>query len=177
MDATRHALSAVLQRGSESLQEARFTLRQGIYRLPLNGFYDTISGEACELVIRLVVHSATDGAKLGETVALRIPGVTTEEPQESRVQCNKTAGTPICPAARSKQCAGVAASPKASVGRGGRRRRDARGFSRKELRRAGIRFRDATRARIKVDRRRKSCHEINVEVLRPLQEKVKHHAD
>ncbi len=40
MDATRHALSAVLQGGSESLQEARFILRQGIYRLALNSFYE-----------------------------------------------------------------------------------------------------------------------------------------
>jgi large subunit ribosomal protein L13e len=177
MDARRHALSAMLQRGSESLQEAKFILRRGIYRLPLNGFYDTISGEARELVIRLFVRGAADGAKVGETVVLRIPGLEKQPLGESSGQHGKTAAGSDRPSQRAERKPKPPAQPRVPIRHGSRRSRTGRGFSREELGRVGIRLRDTARVHVRVDRRRKSCHDVNVEVLKSRQQKVNHHAD
>ena len=55
----------------------------------------------------------------------------------------------------------------------GGKQRDGRGFSREELKKAGLSFKDALKLSIPIDLKRRTAHEENVEVIKILLKNMK----
>jgi ribosomal protein L13E len=55
----------------------------------------------------------------------------------------------------------------------GRKQRDGRGFSREELKKAGLSFKKALKLSIPIDSKRRTAHEENVKIIKTLLKNVK----
>jgi large subunit ribosomal protein L13e len=62
---------------------------------------------------------------------------------------------------------------KSKINKKGGKQRDGRGFSREELKKAGLNIADAKKLELPIDRRRKTAHDQNVEAIKACAEKKK----
>lgn len=151
-------LTAVLQSGNELLQTERMSKNGLDYIIALNRFFDTIDANSDELCISVEVRDNDDRRPLGIIQTVIFPRKTIERqinsklpPAEKPVPVRKFHARVIC--------SGIT-----------NRSRPGRGFSKKELESAGLTSSAIIRAKqIPFDKRRKSCHQWNVETLLTLE--------
>jgi ribosomal protein L13E len=144
-----HDLTAVLQTGNKQLQTERMRKNGLDYVIALNKFFDTIAGNLDELCISVEVRDNDDKRLMGTIQTVVFPKKRTEE----QIKSQKTDLV-------------QAFQAKVMSARNTNKRRLGRGFSRKEVTSAGLDFSAIRRSKqISLDKRRKSCHQWNVETL------------
>jgi len=150
---SKNNLSIVLESDGEKFQEAKF-VRKGVdYAFLLNQFYDTIKKNKKRLKLQILIEK--DGHVVGGVPIAFIHEVKfihkKSEPVVKKVNL----------------------VPLVKAGKGIRK---GKGFSRGELLKAGIEIGYVKRLNIPYDKRRKTIHQHNIEILKALLE-VKWHGD
>jgi len=149
-----HDLTAVLQTGNKQLQTERMTKNGLDYVIALNKFFDTIARNLDELCISVEVRDNDDKRLMGTIQTVVFPKKRTEKQIKSELPPAKKTD-PV-----------QAFQAKVMSARNTNIRRLGRGFSRKEVTSAGLDFSAIRRSKqISLDKRRRSCHQWNVETL------------
>jgi ribosomal protein L13E len=150
---TQYDLLAILETTSEKLQEAKFKQKGRYYNLLLNQFYDTIKENNDKISLRMEIRKVKDNEVLGQTEVIHLPEVAQEGSKDTLLRRN--------------------IRPNVKGGNG--RFRIGKGFSKKEVKEAGISMDRIKNGRIKinnccipVDKRRKSVYSENVKILKSL---------
>jgi ribosomal protein L13E len=150
---TQYDLLAILETTSEKLQEAKFKQKGRYYNLLLNQFYDTIKENNDKISLRMEIRKVKDNEVLGQTEVIHLPEVAQEGSKDTLLRRN--------------------IRPNVKGGNG--RFRIGKGFSKKEVKEAGISMGRIKNGRIKinnccipVDKRRKSVYSENVKILKSL---------
>ncbi len=142
---SKYGISILLESNDNKIQEARLE-RKGIdYTFLLNQFYDTIKKNKGKLKLKIIIEK--DRHVVGEVPIAYIPEI--KSPPKKLEPVNKK----------------VNLIPQVRGGKGFRR---GKGFSKGELLKAGIEITYARRLNIPYDRRRKTIHKHNVEILKVL---------
>jgi len=164
---TQYDLLATLETESKKLQEAKFKQKGGYYNLLLNQFYDTIKENNDKILLRMEIRKAIDNEILGQTEVIHLPEVVQEGSKDTLLRIPKVISTTeekrlIKPHKRRD----IRANVKAANGRF----RTGKGFSKKEVKEAGISMGSIKikGLRIPVDKRRKSMYTENIEILKSL---------
>lgn len=142
---TQYDLLAILETASKKLQEAKFKQKGGYYNLFLNQFYDTIKENNDKISLRMEIRKIQDNEVLGQTEVIHLPEVAQEGPIDKLI-----------------------IGPKVKGGNG--KFRMGKGFSKKEVKEAGI-ILGCLKIKgrcIPVDKRRKSMYSENIEILKSL---------
>lgn len=142
MDRQCTRMQALLETSGEIVQEREMKRLEEFYTLELNALYDTICDESEALHLKVLMEIANKDPWSAEQIVAYFPAMN--------------------PVATLDQ--------QAYVITGGRRRkkRKGRGFSFSELEATGLGENSVRRAKIKVDKRRKTAHSWNIEKLRKL---------
>ena len=151
----KYDLLALLETNGQKLQEGKF-IRKGLeYNLELNQFFDTIKHNKDELTIRVEIRKMKEEQLVGSVVTLYFEG----EPKVPKKIPSKKPIEKTTPKISNIQalfkCQGRAS-----------KQRKAKGFSKRELICAGIDLKDVRCLNIPYDRRRKSLHSWNIEILK-----------
>jgi ribosomal protein L13E len=164
---TQYELLAILETTSEKLQEAKFNQKGRYYNLLLNQFYDTIKENNDKILLRMEIRKAIDNEIVGQTEVIHLPEVVQEGSKDTLLRIPKAISTTeekrlIKPHKRRD----IRANVKAANGRF----RTGKGFSKKEVKEAGISMGSIKikGLRIPVDKRRKSMYTENIEILKSL---------
>ncbi|MGC8829958.1 MAG: ribosomal protein L13e [Verrucomicrobiia bacterium] len=162
---TKYELRAILETNGQRLQEANFNRKGMFYNLLLNQFYDTVRGDGNRIKLSIEIRKAKDNVVLGQIEVVHFPEVVREETKgmpsvTTRISENESGGKDI----KHKELRDI----KPTVKGGNGRFRKGKGFSRRELRDAGINMECIKRLHIPLDKRRKSIYSENVETLKSL---------
>ena len=158
----KYDLLALLEANRQKLQEGKF-IRKGLeYSLELNQFFDTIKHNKDELTIRVEIHKMKEEQLVGSVDSLYFEGepnvlkkIPPQKPREKTTsKISNIQALVKCQGRASKQ-------------------RKAKGFSKRELICAGMDLKDVRCLNIPYDRRRKSLHSWNIEILKTLKGRLK----
>jgi len=162
---TQYELLAILETTSEKLQEAKFKRRGRHYNLLLNQFYDTIKKNNDKISLRMEIRKVKNNEVLGQTEVIHFSEVVQKRSKDTLLRIPKAISTTeekrvIKPHKRRD----IRPSVKGGYGRF----RTGKGFSKKEVKEAGISMGCIKNLRIPVDKRRKSWYSENIEILKSL---------
>jgi len=155
-----YKMAAFLRTQSQTLQEAPLERKANMYVLSLNNFYDTIAQHGEAMCIETSVYRANGDQLLGKVKVIDIPGTEQEVEKEAPKYFKLRTKTSVMACVL-----------------GGAGWREGKGFSRGEIARVGLHKSDVRKLDIRVDKRRKTVHDRNVEVLKDAEVKVKENAD
>ena len=153
----KYDLLALLEANGQKLQEGQF-IRKGLeYSLELNQFFDTIKHNKDELKIRVEIRKMKEEQLVGSVDTLYFEG----EPKAPKK---------IPPQKPREKTTSKISNIQALIKYQGRasKQRKAKGFSKRELTCAGVDLNDVRCLNIPYDRRRKSLHSWNIEILKTL---------
>ncbi|MGB9833135.1 MAG: ribosomal protein L13e, partial [Caldisericum exile] len=160
---TKYELSAILETNGQRLQEAKFDRKGIFYNLQLNQFYDTIRGNGNRVKLSIEIRKAKDNVVLGQIEVIHFPEVVKEEtkgmPSQTTRNSEKESGEKDI---KRKELRDIKPTVKGGKGRV----RKGKGFSKRELREAGINMECIKKLYISFDKRRKSMYSKNVEILK-----------
>ncbi len=158
----KYDLLAILETNEQKLQEGKF-IRNGMeYSLELNQFFDTIKHNKDELTIRVEIRKMKEEQLVGAVDTFYFEG---EPKVPKKIQSQKPrekTTSEISNIQALVKCQGRAST-----------QRKAKGFSKRELICAGINLKDVRCLNIPYDRRRKSLHSWNMEILKTLKGRLK----
>lgn len=148
-------LTAVLCTGNQQLQTERMVKNGLDYIIALNRFFDTIAANPDELHISVEIRNDDGDKKLLGTIKTVVVGQKTIE-KETRSESHPGKKRILKQVYQAKvKCSGNT-----------HKRRPGKGFSKKEIESAGLALPRIRRSKlVPIDKRRKSCHQWNVETL------------
>jgi len=148
---TKYDILAVLEANNQKLQESKLVRKGKIYNLLLNQFYDTIKKNKNEIVLKIKILK--ERKVIGENIPImHFPKILVPKPVMQKVDKKLEKST----------------KNMRPVVKGGRDMREGKGFSKKEILQAGMEIEEIRRLNIPYDKRRRSVHRQNVEILKSL---------
>jgi len=152
----RYDLTAILESNGSPLQEAKLVQKGMDYILELGQFYDTVRGQEKSLTLKVKIRRESQLLGIIELIGYPKAEKIFKEKKKHVKEAKET----------------IEEHPKRSVPlplvKSRKRFRKGKGFSEQEISAAGLTIESLRHMNVFYDRRRKTCHEINVEALKKL---------
>jgi len=152
----RYDLTAILESNGSPLHEAKLIQKGMDYILELGQFYDTVRGYEKSLTLKVKIQKESQELGIIELIGY---------PKEQKILKEKKKHVVKAKDTVEKQSRRSVPIP---LVKSRKRFRKGRGFSKQEISAAGMTIKNLKRMNIFYDKRRNTCHQINVEALKKL---------